>query len=439
MSILEPLSDDVLLFEILPHLDPPSFENLRVCSNKCRKMIYKKVRDVTTRNVNFVSSFSFLLKVELRLSWNYHQEVDMRGLSHLKELKIRQNAPDASELKFLPKCSSLPQPALYFPSSLESLDIDEYSTLYEDRTHLTNLRKLRLRRDPSFPTESLLSTHNFPEGKLERLSIEARLLINSDDLLRFTRLEMLRLDVNRSDSTLDTPFTFSHLTELRTTESLLINPNDIARMTRLRVLHTMEWLSYHQLSRLTNLTRLKAEGHLSGVALKALPALYVLKINHNDAITEIPPLSNLSTLIICSNRTIFELPSLPSLRSLRLHSVRELASTSISQLTSLTHLSISDHCGKEKPQATLEDLTDGQLALFTNLTSLRLNENRFISDEGISRLLKLKVLDIEYNTHITGQCISRLTNLTSLRTHKRLKIAYDAKDHRFSLLTTLCS
>ncbi len=116
-------------------------------------------------------------------------------------------------------------------------------------------------------------------------------------------------------------------------------------------------------------------------------------------------------------------PKLPiSLKNLDIQYNRLLTSSSITHLTNLTKLNITEN----------NMICDNALISLTQLTILDMSYNRMDSygahrtDNGVSRLINLKVLVAKRDQVLTGESIKLLTNLTHLDLSDTNKVMDDA-------------
>ena len=323
-------------------------------------------------------------------------DVRDRGIANLTGLEF------ATNLTFLQLKSNRIEDISPLANLTQLIELYLGGNQIEDISPLENLTQLtRLRLNENFRIEDISSLANLTQ--LREADLDRNEIVDVGPLARLTKLESLDLRDNRITDV--SPLAnLTALTVLRLNENRIIDVTPLANLTNLVAL----WLSDN---RITDVT-----------ALANLTQLTVLRLSNNQ-IKDVSPLENLTNLeqLDTDNNPIFDPDSPlvevldPNLRAavrealklsdgvpLNQANMRQLiwldaSNRQITALTGLEHAlnltelnlagnNISDLIPIVRPLVNL-----------TQLTELRLNENRIFDVSPLARLTNLESLDLRLN------------------------------------------
>lgn len=304
-------------------------------------------------------------------------------------------------------------------TNLTTLSLSYTSTLYDNFKHLTNITKLKLNSCKNMNINTMLLTN------LTHLKLGFDIKINNDSLTVLTKLTKLSLTTD--DITDDGLEHLTQLTKLKLESNYKITNHCLTKLTNLNYLslHDNHCITDDGLSRLTYLQKLKLEDneYITSRGISDLINLKSLNLAGSNIIgnKDLSNLTNLTWLNLDGNDRIKDkgLTNLINLETVNFSNTVNIRCLKyLSKITTLD-ISYSDICDINHLNLTSLDIsyndsvTNEDLMLMTNLTSLALSSNNNITI--LTHLTNLRSLNLVNNYTITFETIKKLSQLQVLK------------------------
>lgn len=278
----------------------------------------------------------------------------------------------------------LDQSVIILPSSLRRLVLNKNEFIKDTHVSaLTNLTELGLKENTSITDKGV----NFLT-KLGHLDITDNTLITDGSLGRLQNLRVLRLGKNLKISDLSLEF-LTNLIELYTLGNPRITDKSMRFLTKMQTLSITECPFISDLGIMNMI-------HLTG-----------LSVSGNSEVSDesVKVLTNLTDLLIdnCPSISDESMRYLTNLTTLHIRFCPLIIGSNMKYLPRLTNLHLCH-----------SNVTNENLKLLRNLSSLSLVSDNIITDLGVKFLANITTLDLSWNSLITDKSLKLLTRLTSL-------------------------